>query len=140
MEIQAAIGLVQLRYLDEMNERRNANHVRFTHQTVGLRLNHPRAPINGHSSWFGIPLYIPLDAPYTRDDYCAYLEANGVETRPILGGNLARQPVAKTGYFETGSFPGADYIHDQGFFLGLHPRTSDEIDRLTSIMWAHPTA
>ena len=51
-----------------------------------------------------------------------------METRPIVAGNLARQPVAKYfSEFKESQFPGADKIHNDGFYLGLSP-LSDEKD------------
>jgi CDP-6-deoxy-D-xylo-4-hexulose-3-dehydrase len=45
-----------------------------------------------------------------------------VETRPIVAGNLARQPVCDVfPELQDASLPGADIVHERGFYLGLHP-------------------
>ena len=45
----------------------------------------------------------------------------GIDTRPIISGNFARQPaIKKYNILKKGiSFPNADYINDLGFFVGL---------------------
>jgi hypothetical protein len=56
-----------------------------------------------------------------------------VETRPILAGNLARQPVAGEELFSAGALPGADYVDDHGLFIGLHP-TNYDIERIAGLV------
>ena len=45
----------------------------------------------------------------------------GIDTRPIISGNFARQPaIKKYKILKKGmSFPNADYVSDLGFFIGL---------------------
>ena len=65
----------------------------------------------------------------------SFLELNGVETRPIVAGNLSRHPVSQ--YFselKEYTFAGADYIHDNGLYLGLSPfSTKKDIEKLINI-------
>jgi dTDP-4-amino-4,6-dideoxygalactose transaminase len=63
------------------------------------------------------------------------LEKNGVETRPMVTGNIAHHPVARL-FPEFGErpFPGADQIHARGFYIGLSPLQTDAaIDRLINV-------
>ena len=53
-----------------------------------------------------------------------YADKNGVETRPIVAGNLAKQPAIL--HYPEISFnvlEGADLIHEQGLYIGIHPTT-----------------
>ena len=67
-------------------------------------------------------MMVSEEAPFTRDEICQHLEKSGVETRPVLAGNILRQPAMK-------SFPaifrrklsGADEVHKRGFYIGLSP-------------------
>ena len=61
-----------------------------------------------------------------------HLEKEGVETRPIVAGNMARHPVARLfPAFSESEFPGADRLHQRGFYLGLSPLFADsDLDRL----------
>ena len=72
------------------------------------------------------------EAPFTRTELTDYLESIGVETRPVVAGNLARQPaIEKFPSLLGGSLPGADLVHDNGFYLGIHPIDLEEqLDRL----------
>jgi CDP-4-dehydro-6-deoxyglucose reductase, E1 len=75
------------------------------------------------------------DAPFCREEITSYLENAGVETRPIVAGNLARHPAAaRFPAFQGRTFTGADLVHKRGFYIGLSPVQTDSImDRLTSV-------
>jgi CDP-6-deoxy-D-xylo-4-hexulose-3-dehydrase len=59
-----------------------------------------------------------------------HLEAAGIETRPVICGNLVRQPALV--HFEhavSGTLAGADDVMDRGLYWGTHPfMTDEEID------------
>jgi len=62
-------------------------------------------------------------------------EINGIETRPIVTGNIARHPVAELypDIFNV-SLPGADIIHNSGFYIGLSPmQNKNSIDKVIEI-------
>ena len=46
-------------------------------------------------SWLGIPIVLNNNCPFSLEEFSSYLEKKGVETRPILTGNILRQPVAE---------------------------------------------
>lgn len=129
-EVAAAIGRVQLARLPEMNRAREETQAKFAEFIQGSKASLPKVLPDAIPAWFGLPLIVHGD----RDRFRAHLETNGVETRPILGGNLARQPVAHRGYFGWGALPGADIIHDQGLYVGLHPDPDADMGRLAEII------
>src|SRR5262249_31947729 len=93
-DMQAAVGVAQLAKLDEFVARRRAN---FAKLYGGLRaledvLVLPRATPNSEPSWFGLPLAVRPEAPFTRDQLIRHLEAKRIGTRLLFGGNLTRQP------------------------------------------------
>ena len=60
------------------------------------------------------------DSPFSRTEVCARLAQYNIDTRPISGSNLARQPAfadLPTLRVE-GETPVADAIHERGFFVG----------------------
>lgn len=59
-------------------------------------------------------------------------EDQGVETRPIVVGNIVRQPAGSLFPELSGlHLPGADRVHARGFYVGLHPFVSETaLDRL----------
>lgn len=122
-ELQGAIGQIQLKKLDAMNE------VRDQHaKKIGLRFRltnghvEPLSPTTHKSqpAWFAAPFVLREGLPYTRKDVTAHLEQHSIDTRPIVGGNLARHP-AFWKYGMNGHLPGANAIHDRGFYCGLPP-------------------
>lgn len=79
---------------------------------------HPAA----QCSWFLFPLMMAPDAPFKQRDLTSFLEEQGVETRPIVAGSLLRHPVGKAmPDFPKENFPGADAVHERGFYIGIHP-------------------
>ena len=86
-------------------------------------------------SWFALPIVLTPECPFKKADFLAYLETQGVETRPIVAGNLARQPVCQLyPELEERNLSGADAIHERGFYLGLHPfEAKGNLDRLAEI-------
>ena len=78
---------------------------------------------------------VDANAPFSRNDLSAYLEKNGVETRPMVTGNIAHHPVAKLfPEFSERAFPGADQVHARGFYIGLSPMQTDEaVTRLLKV-------
>jgi CDP-6-deoxy-D-xylo-4-hexulose-3-dehydrase len=126
IEVQAAIGLVQLSRLTEFMRWRYTNYGAFEavlgeHPEIRL-VNRPLG-----ASMFGIPMFTKH-----RDKLADWLEENGVETRPILAGNLRNQEAFRTFYF--GKTPGADYLDEHGLFIGLHPTPDSGIEQVAHLI------
>lgn len=129
-ELQAGFGIHQLKKVDGWNATRRKLAATFANQiaTHPELKDHLRFPTweTGvcDPSFFALPL---LARSRERRDYITrYLEPAGIETRPIVAGNIARHPVAD--HFEClrefqRDHPnsGADQIHDLGFYVGLSP-------------------
>ena len=62
-----------------------------------------------------------------RDGLRDHLEASGIETRPVICGNLARQPgLAHRDYRVSRSLAGADRVMDCGLYWCTHPFMSED--------------
>jgi CDP-6-deoxy-D-xylo-4-hexulose-3-dehydrase len=62
------------------------------------------------------------DAPVGVDAVKRQLEAHGVETRPIIAGNLARHPASEQFRIrQAGSLEQCDALLARGFMIGCHP-------------------
>jgi CDP-6-deoxy-D-xylo-4-hexulose-3-dehydrase len=123
-ELQAGFGSVQLERFEGFQQHRYRNAALFEERMARHqdRIAIMRVPEGGDCSWFAIPVIIAADAGFTRDVLAAHLEANGIETRPIVAGNLAAHPAASGFPMLTfGDLPGAELIHEQGMYFGLHP-------------------
>jgi CDP-6-deoxy-D-xylo-4-hexulose-3-dehydrase len=127
MELQGLIGSIQLKYVDESNENRKRSYARVFDSIVSKDLMLP----NQHVPAFAIPII--CSTPEVRDTYVKKCREMGIETRPIVAGNMNRQPFFKDYATET-PLPVADKIHTCGFYLPNHPDlTEEEIDFLCSI-------
>ena len=133
-ELQAGFGLEQLKRWSLFHEQRlkNANYFRnYVARYQDIMSLMEVAP-EAECSWFALPIMLSSSCPFKKADFLSYLEEQGVETRPIVAGNLARQPVCKLfPELQEGVLPGADAVHERGFYLGLHPfESKQQLDRL----------
>lgn len=132
-ELSAAFGRIQLAKLPEMNRRREQNfHLAWQcyPKVEQLQIINPKA----RAAWFALPFVLKegIDRKWVK----GRLEVNGVDTRPILGGNLMRHPAFMFDPAfrnERWSLPGADAIHDRGFYIGLPP-FEEQISGLIQIL------
>ncbi|MFF3455489.1 lipopolysaccharide biosynthesis protein RfbH [Streptomyces sp. NPDC002730] len=125
---QAALGLTQLAKLPVFIEARRRNWQRL-HDALadvpGLLL--PSATPNSEPSWFGFVLTVLPDAPFTRRELVAFLEARSIGTRQVFAGNLTRHPAYQgTNYRVAGDLTNSDIITEHSFWIGVHPGLTDE--------------
>lgn len=131
LEMEAAIGSVQLRKLDGFISARKKNALIF--QSAMKNSEHFRIQAeNGESSWFGFSLVLQGKLKGKRTDLVAALNAAEIDSRPIVTGNFARNPVIKhLPHTPLTLLPAADDIHENGLFVGNHHYDlSKEIDLL----------
>lgn len=115
-EIQGAFGLAQLPRLDGWVARRRANHRNWCERVADIPELHafPEAPGTLHSG-FAFPFLVNGD----RAQLMRVFAEHRIETRPISGSNLARQPAFRHVAAKTPvPLPVADAVHDRGLFIG----------------------
>lgn len=124
LDLQAAIGREQLRKLPSFVEARRENwrimreHLRRYEEHLIL----PVALPDSEPSPFGLVLTVREDAPFTRDQLTAHLEARKVQTRGLFAGNLLRHPAYRgVPHRVAGSLANADAITERTFFVGVYP-------------------
>jgi CDP-6-deoxy-D-xylo-4-hexulose-3-dehydrase len=121
-EVQGAFGKVQLGKLYAFQAWREHNHVMLLDEVrryAGL-LETVKVVPGCVPAWHAFPLTVREDAGFTKHELCAYLEQRGVETRPLIAGNLARQPALQEEWrVLSGDLPGADAVHERAFYIGL---------------------
>lgn len=127
-DMQAAVGLAQMDHLDGFIAARRHNFARL-HE--GLRdlediLILPEATPGTEPSWFGFPVTLRENAPFTRHELLAHLNSHRIGTRMLFGGNLVRQPYMKDRpYRVEGSLANADIVVDRTFWVGVYPGLVD---------------
>jgi CDP-6-deoxy-D-xylo-4-hexulose-3-dehydrase len=126
-DMQAAVGLAQLDHLDDFIAVRNRN---FAALKAGMEQLEeffilPEATKGTQPSWFGFPITLRKDAPFTRDDLVIHLNAHKIGTRLLFGSNLVRQPYMKGRDFRiSGQLTNADIVVDRTFWIGVYPELS----------------
>lgn len=123
MELQATMGIGQLQKLKTKNDNRKENYYRIKRRLESdprnTFLSFAKESDNADIAWFGVTLFLRKDIKLSN--YLDYLTAHGVENRPIITGNIIRQPVIKDLYSNLNplDFPGAEECHFSGLFIGL---------------------
>lgn len=123
LELQAVIGLVQLKRLDNFTALRRLHHRRLREATRSIPWLHLQEPEpDSNPSWFAALFRIDRDAPVTRKQAIRYLETRKIQTRLLFGGNLTRQPAyEKTEHRVAGTLENTDEVMEQSFFVGVWP-------------------
>jgi CDP-4-dehydro-6-deoxyglucose reductase, E1 len=126
-DMQAAVGVAQLQKLPAFIEARRKN---FEALRAGLRdletcFVLPEATAGSDPSWFGFPLAVRPEAPFSRNDAVIYLNQMKIGTRLLFGGNLTRQPAYKNlDCRVVGHLPNSDLVMNQAFWMGVYPGLS----------------
>jgi len=128
-DIQAAIGVEQLKKLDQFCDTRRENFKRWTisFQKYEDRFILPLATENSDPAWFAFPITVNEKAGFTRTDLTNYLSEHLVETRNLFCGNLLRQPAyLNIQHRKIGNLANTDRIMNDTFFLGTYPGIGKE--------------
>ena len=131
IEVQAAMGLEQIKKLPYINERRKHNHRRLCEIFSKYEENFiiPKATEKSDPSWFALAVTIKDGAPFKRHDIVNWLETSKIQTRPYFAGNIMLQPAYEglmNPYDVIKKFPNARKITTDTFFLGTSPVITDE--------------
>lgn len=122
-DMQAAIGLSQLRKLPAFIKRRNENTEylknKLSHLSDHLVL--PTVSKDSEASWFGFPVCIK-NPKIQRNELVQFLEKNKIGTRLLFAGNLLRQPLYQnTEKRVVGEMKNTDKIMNDVFWVGIYP-------------------
>ena len=129
-EINAVLGMSQLPRLDRMIEQRRSNFDNFVEIMAAHQDKfHPVRWQEGNSN-FAFPFI--CRTPELAKKMKEVFSANGVEHRPIVGGNLLRQPFLKGHKFGTPKKEyNVDLLNDNGVYIGnSHFVTGADMDWL----------
>ncbi len=121
LEMSGAIGQEQISKLPMIVAERRANAERFLDMMQAFPQVRTQAE-TGESSWFGFSLVLEPDAGIDRPALVAALGAHGVECRPIVTGNFAKndQVLRYMDHDIHGPLTNADQIEERGLFVGNH--------------------
>lgn len=132
-EISAVLGLSQLKRLDTNIWMRRRNY-RWFLEMLRSKEEHFHLPTDAAGgSNFAFPL-LPRDrkvADVMRNE----LEMNGIESRPVVSGNLLLQPFLSNIQPEKGSYRNINIVHENGVYVGNnHLIDNREIELLSDVI------
>lgn len=135
LEVEAAVGIEQLKKLNSLIEQRRINACLFK-ERIEKETRFLTQQEIGSSSWFGFAIILPEELKGKRDAFTDALRTAEIEVRPIVAGNFARQKALKyLDYSISGELKNADYIHENGFFVGNHSiEMGDNINLLIDVL------
>jgi len=129
-DMQAAVGVEQLKKLPEFMEARKRN---FKRLYTGLKkyedcLVLPQTQPRADPNWFCFMLTVRENAGFTRNDLVRYLEEHKIATRMPFAGNIIRQPCFENVQYRVyGSLVNTDYIMKNTFFIGVYPGINNQM-------------
>ena len=122
-DLQAALGLSQLKKIDSFVEKRRENFnylYKGLENTEGLLL--PRATDDSDPSWFGFPITLDPNHPVDREDLLRHLDSLKIGTRLMFAGNITRQPAYSGVDFRiVGDLINSDIVMRRSFWIGVYP-------------------
>lgn len=128
-EVQAVMGMQQLPKLSQfISNRRITRNAYMT----GLFEYHryfqfQQEQQHGMASWFGFGIVLSPKCPFTVKDITSFLQSRGIETRPIIAGNMARHPaLSMYEHRISGTLNNCDTIMNRGFAIGCHQAVNAE--------------
>lgn len=128
-DMQAAIGLAQLKKLPGFIKKRKSN---FQKLYKGLNkfskyLIFSEAEKHSDPCWFGFTIIVRDTAPFTKLELVNFLEQHKIATRSLFAGNLLKQPayVGRRDIRVVGTLTNSDKIMNDGFWIGVYPGLTD---------------
>jgi len=123
-DMQASIGLSQLKKADHFIKRRRENFADLYSSLKPFEEHFilPEATEHAEPSWFGFLITIRDGSPVKRNELVQYLEQNKIGTRLLFGGNLTKQPAYKNAKYRVlNSLHNTDKVMNDAFWLGVWP-------------------
>lgn len=129
-DIQAAIGLAQLKKLPQFIKKRKVNFQAFYNFFLQYKEYFilPKWENESDPSWFGFMVVIRNNAPFSRLEIVNYLESEKIGTRSLFGGNLLLHPAYQDILSRTvGNLENSNKITNDGFWIGVYPGITSEM-------------
>ena len=123
LELEGALGVVQMSKFDNMLTSRRENSETFKSLFGDCEYVQIQSG-EGESSWFAFAMVLKGKLKGRRGEVAGKLLQAGIESRPLIAGNFTKQPVNS---FLAGRIVGdlnvADDIHENGMYIGNHPKS-----------------
>lgn len=135
-DMQAAIGVEQLKKFPDFIERRKQNwkmlYELLAKSDVADKLILPVAAEHSDPSWFGFLISVKPESGISRNAVTRYIESKNVQTRLLFSGNLVKHPcfdqIRNTdAYRVVGDLHNTDFVMNQTFWVGVYPGMTEKM-------------
>ena len=141
-DLQAAVGVEQLKKFPSFIERRKHNWARLhaALENVQDKIILPEPAENSDPSWFGFLISVRPETGLNRNDVTKYIESNNVQTRLLFSGNIIKQPCfneirGTDAYRVVGNLENSDFVVNNTFWVGVYPGMTDTmIDYMAQVI------
>ena len=114
-DMASAIGCAQMDKLHHFNAQRIAN---YRQLYSGLQRHGKHLILSPYIDGM-VPFGFPITCKMERKPFVAFLESNGISTRPLFAGNITRQPsMEHVKYRIVGDLHNSDIVHNDTFWIG----------------------
>lgn len=131
-DLQAAVGVEQLKKFPSFIERRKHNWARLRSalETVQDKIILPVPAENSDPSWFGFLISVKPETGLDRNSVTKYVEEHNIQTRLLFSGNIIRQSCfdeirGTDAYRVIGNLENSDYVVNNTFWVGVYPGMTD---------------
>ena len=127
LEMSGAIGIEQMAKLPMIVDNRRKNAALFKEVMAGFQQIRTQRE-TGESSWFGFSMILESDCGVSRRELVDCFSRHGIEARPIVAGNFAKNEVV-TRYMDHeihAGLPNAELADSNGLFIGNHHYPLDQ--------------
>jgi len=128
-EIQAAMGLAQLKKLPKFIKLRKRNFKILYDEFIKYEdfFILPESLPKSETCWFAFPLTIKKHAPFKRKDIVQCFTKHNIEVKMLFAGNIIRHPAYEDICHRVAQkLVNSDHIMRNSFFLGVYPGISEE--------------
>jgi CDP-6-deoxy-D-xylo-4-hexulose-3-dehydrase len=136
-EITGFLGQYQMQFLESNIDCRERNYLQLekimqqNDDIVLLKHDHI-----SRLSTFAFP--VVCKTPELREHYLSRFSGAGIEIRPMIAGNIQRQPFYTKYVNELYDLPGTDFLHSNGFYCGNYPElTESDLETISSCLYKY---
>jgi CDP-6-deoxy-D-xylo-4-hexulose-3-dehydrase len=136
-EITGFLGQYQMQFLEENINARERNYLNLekimieNEDLVILKHDHIT-----RLSTFALP--VVCKTPELRENYLSRFSGAGIEIRPMIAGNMQRQPFYKKYVTKIYDLPNTDFLQDCGFYCGNYPELSEsDLETISSCLYKY---
>jgi len=136
-EITGFLGQYQMQFLESNIKTREKNYLKLekimqqNDDIIALKHDHIT-----RLSTFAFP--IVCKTPELRDYYLTRFSGSGIEIRPMIAGNMQKQPFYKKYVDQIFNLPATDFLHTNSFYCGNYPElTENDLETISSCLYKY---